>query len=107
MLLDCHSPQPKCIPVPVCPPITNSCCNCPTECICITKCCPQETNLNNINFKTDICENKNELTYELVSKQPLSPVINCPKNQKLFGANIGTAPPTYPDYIPKQTQYLT
>ena len=92
MLLECHSPQPKCIPVPLCPPILD-CCKCPSECICITNCFSQEPNPNKINFQTDICQNKNELTYELTSKEPLSPVLNCPKNQKIFTGQIRNSTP--------------
>ena len=75
MIIECHSPQSKCIPVSICHPIVN-CCKCPSECVCLTNCCSQDPN---INFQTDICENQNELTYEIMSKCPLSPIINCQK----------------------------
>ena len=80
MLLECHSPQPKCISFPICHPIIN-CCKCPTKCICITKCCTQTPSC--INFKTDNCDDllESKRTYEMSCKSPSSPSTNLPTNR--------------------------
>ena len=76
MLIDCHSPQPKCISIPICHPVI--CCNCPSKCVCLTNCCSKTP--SSLNFKTDICEDllESKCTYELSSGHPLTPYTSMP-----------------------------
>ena len=80
-MIECHSPQPKCIPIPICPPIINCCCGCPTKCICFTNCCQEKSN-NNIRTENGVEQCQDQMTYEIDPKTSFSPNLRESKSQK-------------------------
>ena len=72
-MIDCHSPQHNNISSP----IYQSTGNFRSDCIHSSK-------EQNLNFQTEFEGKKNDLTYQINSKEPLSPTLNYSKNQKVY-----------------------
>ena len=98
-MLFCHSPNQH-ICSSVCSPSDNSSSNC----ICLTNCCHQ-TSLSNL--PTENCEKckKKRLTYEITSKEPVSPIQNNGKSRKIVRPLRNSTPSMYKFYS-KSNPYL-
>ena len=104
MMMECHSPQPKCISIPICHPVI-CCCNCPTNCICIPNCC--EKTPSSLNYKTDICDDllESKRTYEFSYRDPSTPYVSMP-TKRIFSSQLRNSTPDIRKIYSKTNSYF-
>ena len=104
MIIECPSPQSKCIPVSICHPVVNCCCHCPTKCICFTNCCPQTPQMN---FKTEICNDQyeNNVGYDMSSQIPSTAQSNISR-RKIFSNQFRNSTPDIRHFHSKTNSYF-
>ena len=98
-MLFCNSPKQH-ICVSVCTPSDN---NNSLNCICLTNCCHQPSLSNLPTENCDKC--KKRLTYEITSKDPVSPIQNKEKSHKIARPLRNSTPSMYKFYS-KSNPYL-
>ena len=97
-MLFCHSPKEN-ICISPCSPVDNSSSNC----ICLTNCCHQSS-LSDL--PSENCDkSKKRLTYEITSKQPISPIQSNGKSHKI-GRPLRNSTPSMYKFYSKSNPYL-